>query len=237
MIHTVDWQKTLEQYRGRWCTAGADLASVEDLTCCAYLFPHDNDRETVDLILRTWCCEKKIHDKKNKYRDQYIAWAEAGWIQETGGDAIDYHLIRKQIVEDSKIFDIGLIGIDRGHQGFQFAMDLMEELGHTDKNPRVIACTNHKPDVWPVLQEFERRLLSKKIHHGSNPILRFMVDSCALSKPDSDGNCKIDKAASQAKIDGVMSTIYALGRLMKSRPKKSAYEGKTKKEILERLKM
>lgn len=214
----IDWQKTREQHRGRWCTAGIDLSSVDDLTCCVYLFPYDDDRRQVDVLMRTWCPEAKIHEKKNKYRDQYQGWARENWLHTTPGNAIDYDFVRQEIVGDSKFFDVGLFGVDRAFDGVGFSIALEKDVGHTEKSPKVITCTNHPGKIGPICQEFERRLLEKKINHGGNPILRFMIDSVAV-REDADGNKKPDKDKSQGKIDGVIGTLYALDRLMRSKPK------------------
>jgi phage terminase large subunit-like protein len=211
----INWRKTIEQFRGRWGVAGIDLSSVDDLTCCVYLFPYDEDRQTVDVLMRTWCPEAKLYDKKNKYKDIYQAWDREGWISVTDGSAVDYNLIRKTIVSDSKIFQIGLIGVDRGFDGIGFSIELGNDLGHTEKKPIIITCTNHPTRIGPVCQEFERRLLEKKINHGGNPILRFMIDSVAVRIVD--GNKKPDKDKSQGKIDGVMGVLYALDRLLRSK--------------------
>jgi phage terminase large subunit-like protein len=171
----------------------------------------------VDVLMRTWCPEVKIYDPKNKYKEIYQAWHRGGWIHATEGNAIDYAEVRKEIVNDSKVLNLGLIGVDRAFDGVGFSIELMKDLGHTDKKPIVITCTNHPTKIGPVCQEFERRLLEKKINHGGNPILRFMVDSVAVRR-DSDGNLKPDKDKSQGKIDGVIGMLYALDRLIRSKP-------------------
>lgn len=213
----LNWQKTRNNFRGRFCTAGMDLSSVDDLTCCVYMFPYEDDREKVDVLMRTWCCRDKIYDRKNKYRDQYQGWEREGWIHVTDGNAMDYDLIRKEVVEDAGVFNMGLIGVDRQFQGVEFSINLEKDLGHTEKRPIVITCTNHPTKIGPIVQEIERRLLKKKINHGGNPILRFMIDSVAV-RIDADGNKKLDKDKSQGKIDGVVAMLYALDRLMRSKP-------------------
>ena len=95
----LDWTKTISQYRGRFAVGGIDLSSVDDLTCCVYEIPEPDDRQQIDVLMRTWCPQAKIYDKKNKYRDQYQNWQREGWIEATEGNAVDYDLIRKRIVE------------------------------------------------------------------------------------------------------------------------------------------
>ena len=93
------------------------------------MFPYDSDREQVDVLMRTWCCESKIYDTKNKYRDQYQSWERDGWLSSTEGNAIDYDFVRKEIVADSKVFNMQLIGVDRQFQGIGFSMELERILG------------------------------------------------------------------------------------------------------------
>ena len=214
----INWQKTIQQFKGRWGVSGIDLSSVADLTCCVYAFPYDDDRERIDLLMQTWCPEEKLYDKKNKYRDQYQSWHKTGYLNVTEGNAIDYDFVRETIVSNSKVFKIGLIGVDIKFQGYDFAMRLEKDLGHTEKHPVVIACTNSAGKIGPVCQEFERRLLKRKLNHGGNPILRFMADSVAVRAPDIDGYIKPDKDKSQGKIDGIVAMLYALDRLMRSKP-------------------
>ena len=214
----VDWPATREKYRKRFCVAGIDLSSVDDFTCVVYLFPYDDDRQQVDVLMRTFCPEVKIWDRKNKFRDLYQVWQRENWLQASEGNAVDYDFVRHEIVQDSRCFEVGLIGVDRGFDGIGFSIALGKDLGHSEKKPIIITCTNHPTKIGPICQEFERRLLEKKINHGGNPILRFMIDSVAV-RIDADGNKKPDKDKSQGKIDGVIGMLYALDRLMRSKPK------------------
>ena len=213
-----NWQKTIEQFRDKWCVAGVDLSSVSDLTCCVYMFPDEDDREQIDILMQTFCPEDKLYDKKNKYRTQYQGWAKQGFLVTTPGNAVEYDVVRKSITDNNEVFKIGLIGLDIQFQGQHFSNLLEKDLGHSEKKPIVIACRNTARAMGPICQEFERRLLKKKLNHGGNPVLRFMADSVAVKAADMDGNIKPDKANSQGKIDGIVAMLYGLDRLMRSKP-------------------
>lgn len=214
----VDWEETRRRYTGRWCVGGIDLSAVSDLTCWDVAFPSDEDPELIDIIMRTWCPEAKLYDKKNKYRDQYKAWADAGWLDVTDGNAIDYDFIRAEILKDSQVYDLDSVAIDRLFQGYEFSMKLNEELGGTEKVPAVIACGMGYISMAGPCQEFERRLLKKKLNHGGNPIFRFMADSVAVSM-DPAGNMKPNKDKSQGKIDGIIGLLLCLDRLLRVKPR------------------
>ena len=63
-------------------------------------------------------------------------------------------------------------------------------------------------------KELLRLVLEKKLRHGANPVLRWMVNNTA-AVVDASGNVKPDKKKSASRIDGVVSTIIAIDGLMR----------------------
>jgi phage terminase large subunit-like protein len=199
---------------GRECIAGGDIASVSDLTCFAYLFPDLKDPDLIDVVLRTWCPESRLHDPKNKYADQYQAWKRLGFLLTTEGDAVDYDFIRAQIVQDAQKFKIRELAVDRLFQGYEFSTKLNEQIGGTEQNPVIFACGMGFLSMAGPCNELESLLLRRKLNHGGNPVLRFMADSAAV-KVDPAGNKKPDKDKSQGKIDGLVAILLALDRKLR----------------------
>jgi len=60
----------------------------------------------------------------------------------------------------------------------------------------------------------EGLILEKKLNHGGNPVLRWNMDNCMV-KQDPAGNVKPDKDKSNQKIDGIVSLILALDRVVR----------------------
>ena len=56
-------------------------------------------------------------------------------------------------------------------------------------------------------------VLTEKIEHFGNPVLRWMLSSTVV-KSDPAGNIKPDKEKSTQKIDGIVAAIMALGEWM-----------------------
>ena len=56
--------------------------------------------------------------------------------------------------------------------------------------------------------------LEKKIAHGGQPVLRWMMDNIFI-KRDPAGNIKPDKEKSTEKIDGAVAMIMALDRAIR----------------------
>jgi len=198
----------VEALRGRPCYGGLDLASVRDMAAWLLMFPHIDDPERVDLVVRYWCPEARLSDRENRYRAQYQAWADAGYLGVTPGDAIDYDFIEKQILQDAGNFGLVDLNIDRLFQGYHLGMRLQEH------GLNVVAFGMGFLSMAVPMKEFERRLLTKKIHHGGNPILRWNAANLSV-KQDAAGNLKPDKASSQGKIDGFVALVMALDRVMR----------------------
>ena len=208
-----------EALRGRECYGGLDLSTVKDLAAWVMIFPRDDDKEMVDVVARFWCPEDRLTDSENRYRDSYQVWARQGWLTTTPGNAIDYAFIRERVLEDVATFALVDINVDRLFQGHQIAMELAEELGPN----RVFGMGQGFLSMAMPTNELERRLLSHKICHGGNSVLRWMADNVAV-KQDPAGNHKPDKVASEGKIDGIVALIMALEREMKHREERSRYE-------------
>lgn len=196
--------------RGRTCYGGLDLSSVTDTTAWVLVFPREEDPEEIDVLARIWVPEARLHDERNRYREQYQQWARQGWLKAVPGDAIDYSYIKDQILRDAETFQLVDLNVDRLFQGHQLSVELADELGEE----RVIGMGQGFVSMAAPMQEFERRLLTRKIHHGGQPVLRWMADNVAV-KQDPAGNLKPDKASSQGRIDGIVALVMALDRAMR----------------------
>ena len=224
---------TEETCMGRECVGGIDLSAISDLTVWGMLFRDKDDKDLVDILFRVWCPEAKLFDTKNKYRDQYKAWKDQGYLITTPGDAMDYDQIRANIVTDNLKFQIQSISVDRGFQGYEFSQRLDKELGGDEKNPKVIACGMGWVSMNGPCQEFERLLLLKKLNHGGNPIARFAADNVAVKINPTGGGKSPNKASSQGKIDPIIVILLGLDRLLRIPVMgQSIHAGKTVEQLL-----
>ncbi len=207
-----------EELAGRVCYGGLDLSSVSDITAWVLAFPRPTEVDGLDILARLWVPEAKLNDESNKYSEQYRAWAKAGFLQVTPGEAVDYAFVKKAVLDDAAKFQLVNLNVDRLFQGYQLSQEL------ADEGLEVFGMGQGFLSMAVPMKEFERRLLGKKLHHGGNPALRFMADNIAV-KMDPAGNLKPDKAASQGRIDGIVALVMALDRAMRHEaPKKSVYE-------------
>ena len=69
-------------------------------------------------------------------------------------------------------------------------------------------------EMSPPTKELMKLILERKIAHGGNPLLRWMMDNIFI-RTDPAGNIKADKKKSTEKIDDVIATIMALDRAIR----------------------
>jgi len=67
----------------------------------------------------------------------------------------------------------------------------------------------------PATKEFEKRVGERKINHGGNPVMEWMISNMAITE-DAAGNIKPNKQKSTEKIDGIIAMIMADARLLDS---------------------
>jgi len=66
----------------------------------------------------------------------------------------------------------------------------------------------------PPTKRLMRLVLTEKIAHGGNEVLRWMADNIFV-RQDPAGNIKPDKEKSSEKIDGIVALIMALDRAIR----------------------
>jgi phage terminase large subunit-like protein len=69
-------------------------------------------------------------------------------------------------------------------------------------------------DMSPPTKELMKLVLEKRIAHGGNPVLRWMMDNIYIRR-DPAGNIKADKEKSTEKIDGAIAMIMGLDRAIR----------------------
>ena len=196
----VDWLK------GKSCYGGLDLSNTGDITSFALLF---NEDEKYQIITFNWIPKDTMIERFRKENISYPDWERRGYIYATDGNVIDRSFVEKTIVDLSFQYDIKSIAYDR-----------------YDANETVIRLTDQGLIMNPFGQGFismsqptkmfEELVLTKKLEHFGNPVLRWAVSNVEIRR-DPAGNIKPDKGKSRQKIDPVVASIMALGEMMTHR--------------------
>lgn len=202
------WQKCIgttapADLKGCACWGGLDLSNVSDITAYVLLF-HENDR--FQLLPHFWIPEEKMQEKVRKENINYDKWAAEGYVTVTPGNVIDYDFVKADILRIVADYDLRTSAYDRWNSS-QTIIDLQNE--GMMFNP----FGQGYGSMSAPTKEFEKAVLTGKVEHFGNPVLRWMLASTVI-KTDPAGNIKPDKEKSVQKIDGIVASIMALGEWM-----------------------
>lgn len=205
-----------EDLHGRPCYAGLDLASTTDIAALVLVFP--NDDGSFDVLPHFWIPGDAMVDRSRRDRVPYDVWVRQGLIEATEGNVIDYKAIMLTLDRLAQEYDLREVAYDRWG-ATQLIQDLQEG-GMT-----VIPFGQGFASMSPPTKELLNLVLSKRLRHGGNPVLRWMADNMVV-RTDPAGNTKPDKAKSTERIDGMVALIMAIDRATRheNSPKRSIYE-------------
>jgi len=194
-----------EDLEGETAYCGLDLASTTDVAAFVMVFP-DEDR-CYDVLPHFWIPEARIQERVERDRVPYDLWVEQGYIEATPGEVIDYRYIRKRIEELSEKYFIAEIAYDRW--GAEQLRQDLEDAGLT-----LVQFTQTISGYSPPTKELMNLVLSRRLRHGGNPVLRWMADNLVV-KSDANENLRPDKLKSTEKIDGMVALIMGLDRAVR----------------------
>ena len=192
-----------EDFVGRECYAGLDLASVRDVTALVLIFPSE---DRVDVIPYFFAPRDNAFIRSRRDGIDYLGWEKKGLMELTDGDVTDYNFVKAKVKELAEKFVVKSIAYDRWNSS-QLVIDLLAEgLPMAPFGQGFVSMS-------APTKELERLVLAKQLNHGGNEVLRWMCSNLQM-RLDPAGNIKMDKGKSKEKIDGMVSLAMALGRMM-----------------------
>lgn len=217
--------------RGRRACSGFDAGICRDLSAHVMLFPSkvtvpatadepERAEDVFDVVARFFMPREMLKENIKATGKPLDLWAKQGWLTLTSGNVISFSEIRQSIREEYEFYRLRNLAYDR-YLVAPMIEELEESIGEKSGKPE-----DEQLHLWPFGQGFAsmsdptKMLLEfvrgKKIRHGGNPILRWMMD-CVTIATDPSGNVKPVKpdALKRAKrIDGVVALIMALARVL-----------------------
>lgn len=197
-------EKSLE---GRVCYGGLDLSSTTDITAFVLVFPPEDENDKYYILPYFWIPEDNIKNRVNRDHVPYDIWQKQGFLQTTEGNVVHYGFIEKFIEKLGQKYNIREITFDRW--GAVQMVQNLEGMGFT-----VVPFGQGFKDMSPPTKELMKLTLERKLAHGGNPVLNWMMDNIYV-RTDPAGNIKADKEKSTEKIDGAIATIMALDRAIR----------------------
>lgn len=189
----------IEDMVGKDCYIGIDLASKIDIAAVSILFKGEDGIYT--LFNKFYLPEETIENSQNS---QYSGWERSGLLTATSGNVIDFSYIENDLIRMCSLFNVLEVAYDP-FQATQFATRMMGE------GVRMVEMRQTVLNFSEPLKNLEALVLDKKIRHTGCPVLAWMVSN-VVCHTDAKDNVYPKKERPENKIDGVISTIMALGR-------------------------
>lgn len=191
---------TPEMLEGKPCWAGLDLASKMDV--CAFVLLFEVEPGTYAILPRFWAPEEADSRRQKANLALLKPWMNAGFIKATPGNVADYDQIEKDILDDWERYNIRTIAFDPWNA--TATSNHLQAAGVKMFDFQQSVKSYNEP-----MKELEKLILSRKLIHDGNLVLRWMAKNVSVKK-DPSGNERPDRETSSDKIDGVCAAIMAL---------------------------
>jgi phage terminase large subunit-like protein len=203
-VSVEDWNSCAASHTG--CPGdpaygGLDLSQTQDLS--AFLLIVGDADSGFDVLSRFWLPEDGIVELERAHQVPYRAWADAGFIELTPGNVIDYAFIRAEIVALANQWGVRRIFADP-YNATKLGIELKEQDGLPIEFLRQGYLSLSAPT-----KELLRLVLGQKLRHAGHPILRWHAAN-AVAEQDAAANLKLSKRKSKKKIDGMAALVNAI---------------------------
>lgn len=215
-ISSVDWEgcqgeyerPPIEDWAHQDCYIGLDLASVSDFACMSLLFPVWDD-EIDDMLvyqyIQSYLPEETVYEKAGALGAQYRDWVNKGYVKATPGNVTDLSYIKQDVLQAMENYTVREIAYDP-YGANELSASLIDEGAPMVKMSQSIMSMSDPS------KELEKAIKGRTLVPGDDPVMSWMISNCVVYTDPND-NIKVRKEHDANKVDGVIATIMALGRL------------------------
>ena len=220
-IDLADWDKCagaidIRELKRLPCYAGIDVGATRDLTALVLVWLDGS--AIFHWLPFFWVPRGTLEKRSDVEAEKYRRWADQGYITITEGDKTDPRVIRDKLLQLRQEVTILQVASDK-----TFALQLQQELaeaGFTSVDfPQGFSHYNEP------CRAFEDAVAEGRIRHGGHPVLRWMMDCCAI-KEDATGRIKPVKPKREQtskRVDGIVAGVMATSRAILDDTPKDPY--------------
>lgn len=200
--------------------AGLDLSSTTDPTAYVELGFDSDGHPNIGPGTHFWLPEANIEERERRDHVPYREWARLGLMTLVEGNFIDRRVIIAHI--EKRTAEVGApyeLAYDPWHA---------KEICEIDLPAKGFVTVPIRQGFYSLSEptrKLEEYVIGHLLHHGGNPIMRWMADNAVVST-DPSGSIKLDKNKATGRIDGMAALVNAIARAIVKKPSKpgSAYE-------------
>lgn len=220
-FNMVNWSNcedknlSLEQFEGQSVVRAYDLARKLDMNSGVKLFYRiiNGKRHYYSIDPKFWVPYDSVYSadiEDRKTAERFQKWVNTGHLIVTDGAEIDYREILYDAVESNKDNPVEVSAIDP-----HGATNLSHQLADEGLNP--VTIIQNYTNLSDPMKELEAAIQSGRFHHDGNPILTWCISNVvAKYLPGNDDVVRPIKERNENKIDGALSLIMAVGRIILS---------------------
>ena len=199
----IDETLDIEDFKGKECWVGIDLASKNDLTAISLLF---RQNKKVYLFAYHYLPELAVYDGRNS---QYRGWADQGLIKICPGNIIDFDIIEHDLFEIAKKFNVRSFNIDP-FQASQLTQRLQKEIDAK----KIIEVPQTAINLSEPTKELDALTRSGNLVYN-NAMITWQASNI-VCRYDTNDNVKPNKERYEDKIDGIIATVNAMTSMLES---------------------
>ena len=214
----ADYELKMEDFLGKPCFVGIDLASKKDLTAFAYIFKEFDTKIQDDIYYIFVDCfvpELAVEISKNV---KYKQWVDSGELIKTAGNAISYQEIEKKFVQNSKKYKFTESFYD-GWNATEFSQNMSRE--------RIEMCEfrMNTGNLSEPMKRLDALILEGRVRHNGSDLLGWCLSN-VVAKYDHNENVFPRKEHEDMKIDPIVSMIMAIAGYVNQEQQESVYESR-----------
>jgi len=189
---------------------GVDLSARIDLTSLA--FEIKGEEEEYYVLSRSYMPEDTYLERMAVDHVPYDMWVDAGHLILTPGSAVDYRMIKNDIVRLAEYWGLNIreICVDP-HGAMQISGDLIDE-GYT-----VVDIRQGMKSLSEPTKSLREATYNNQATYADYPIFSWAMGNC-ITRMAHNESIMLDKAKSTQRIDPVAALINAHSRCMLSKP-------------------
>lgn len=199
----------IEDFAGRACWVGLDLASKVDVLSMVAVFQHEGG---FACFGRHYMPEDTVMLPQNAH---FRKWVAAGQMIQTDGARTDHTVVEADLREWSEQFAIQQLAFDPREANY-----LIQQI-QTWASFTCVEITQGPALMSEPMKEMEALIATGKLRHNGDPVLAWMMSNVVKKQARGGGPVKYyypAKLKEQNKIDGAVALIMALGRAKVASP-------------------